>query len=161
MARISFPEQGFGEHVDWALQRPEMAVGMGKLSSAVYGNTRLPVREREAARYTIALINECLVCKDTRAEKGPEAGIDDGFYAEVSSWRTSEVLTPRERLAAEFAERFALDHHTMDDAFFDRMREHYSDEELADLTLCCGMFLGLGRMLAVVGVPAPDERILV
>jgi alkylhydroperoxidase family enzyme len=161
MARISFPEQGFGEHVDWALQRPEMAVGMGKLSSAVYGNTRLPVREREAARYTIALINECLVCKDTRAEKGPEAGIDDGFYAEVSSWRTSEVLTPRERLAAEFAERFALDHHTMDDAFFDRMRDAYSDEELADLTLCCGMFLGLGRMLAVVGVPAPDERILV
>jgi alkylhydroperoxidase family enzyme len=175
MARISFPEQGFGEHVDWALQRPEMAVGMGKLSSAVYGNTRLPVREREAARYTIALINECLVCKDTRAEKGPEAGIDDGFYAEVSSWRTSEVLTPRERLAAEFAERFALDHHTMDDAFFDRMRgaqrpaadgaksgdDGYTDEELADLTLCCGMFLGLGRMLAVVGVPAPDERILV
>jgi alkylhydroperoxidase family enzyme len=101
------------------------------------------------------------VCKDTRAEKGPEAGIDDGFYAEVSSWRTSEVLTPRERLAAEFAERFALDHHTMDDAFFDRMRDAYSDEELADLTLCCGMFLGLGRMLAVVGVPAPDERILV
>jgi alkylhydroperoxidase family enzyme len=161
MARISFPEQGFGEHVDWALQRPEMAVGMGKLSSAVYGNTRLPVREREAARYTIAMINECLVCKDTRAEKGPEAGIDEGFYAEVASWRTSEALTDRERLAAEFAERFALDHHTMDDAFFDRMRGRYDEDELADLVMCCGMFLGLGRMLAVVGVPAPDERLLV
>ncbi len=161
MARISFPEQGFGEHVDWALQRPEMAVGMGKLSAAVYGNTRLPVREREAARYTIAMINECLVCKDTRAEKGPEAGIDEGFYAEVASWRTSEALTDRERLAAEFAERFALDHHTMDDEFFDRMRGSYDEDELADLVMCCGMFLGLGRMLAVVGVPAPDERLLV
>jgi hypothetical protein len=35
MARIAFPERGFGEHVDWALLRPEMAVGMGALSSAV------------------------------------------------------------------------------------------------------------------------------
>jgi alkylhydroperoxidase family enzyme len=161
MARISFPELGLGPHIDWALQRPEMATGMGKFSAAVYGNTQLPVREREAARWTIALINHCVVCQDTRAEKGPQAGIDDGFYAEVADWRSSTVLTERERLAAEFAERFALDHQTMDDGFFDRMRTGYSDEELADLAICCGMFLGLGRMLAVVGVPAPDERILV
>jgi hypothetical protein len=26
---------------------------------------------------------------------------------------------------------------------------------------CCGMFLGMGRTLAVVGVRAPEERILV
>jgi hypothetical protein len=27
--------------------------------------------------------------------------------------------------------------------------------------MCVGMFLGLGRILAVIGVRAPDERILV
>ncbi len=161
MANLRFPDRGFGPHVDWSLARPEMAVGMGKLSSAVYGNTQLPVREREAARWTIALINDCTVCKDTRAAKGAEAGIDEGFYAEVASWRTSEVLTARERMAAEFAERFALDHLTMDEAFFDHLRAEFTDDELADLTMCCGMFLGLGRMLAVVGVPAPEERLLV
>jgi alkylhydroperoxidase family enzyme len=161
MARISFPEVGFGPHIDWALQRPEMAAGMGKLSEAVYGNSRLGVREREAARYVIAMVNHCVVCQDTRAERGPDEGIDDGFYAEVTSWRTSEALTDRERLAAEFAERFALDHQTMDDAFFDRMRTGYADDELADLVICCGMFLGMGRAMAVVGVPAPEERILV
>jgi alkylhydroperoxidase family enzyme len=161
MARISFPEVGFGPHIDWALQHEEMAKGMGRFSSAVYGNTKLGVREREAARWTIALINHCEVCQDTRAERGPEEGIDEGFYAEVADWRTSTQLTERERLAAEFAQSFALDHQAMDDAFFDRMRTAYSDEELADLAICCGMFLGLGRMMAVVGVPAPEERILV
>src|ERR1700690_2708001 len=55
MARISFPKRGMGEHVDWALLRPEMAVGMGALSKAVYENTKLALREREAARWTIAL----------------------------------------------------------------------------------------------------------
>ena len=161
MARIAFPERGYGEHVDWALLRPEMAGGMGALSDAVYKNTRLPLREREAARWTIALINDCAVCQDTRARDGARAGVDEGFYGEVADWRTSPALSERERLAAEFAQRFALDHMSMDDDLWGRLRAAYSDDELADLTMCCGMFLGLGRVLAVIGVRAPDERILV
>ena len=161
MARIDFPERGYGEHVDWALLRPKMAAGMGALSDAVYTNSALPVREREAARWTIALVNDCAVCQDTRAREAGSARIDDGFYAEVANWRASTVLTARERLAAEFAQRFALDHLAMDDDFWARLRAAFADDEVADLTMCCGMFLGLGRVLAVVGVRAPDERILV
>jgi alkylhydroperoxidase family enzyme len=161
MARISFPDRGMGEHVDWALLRPDMAVGMGALSEAVYTNTQLALREREAARWTIALINDCVVCQDTRATHGEANGVDESFYGEVADWRNSTELSERERLAAEFAQRFALDHLAMDDGFWERLRAAYADDELADLTMCCGMFLGLGRVLAVIGVRAPDERILV
>jgi alkylhydroperoxidase family enzyme len=150
-----------GEHIDWALHRPKMAAGMGKLSAAVYGNSQLAVREREAARYTIAMINDCVVCRDTRARDGADVGADEPFYAEVTDWRASAALSERERVAAEFAERFALDHLAMDDEFWARLHAVFSDDELADLTICCGMFLGMGRVLAVVGVRAPDERILV
>lgn len=161
MTRISFPERGMGEHVDWALLRPRMAAGMGALSEAVYGNSRLPVREREAARRTIALVNDCAVCRDTRARDGAAAGADEEFYAAVTDWRSSPALTERERLAAEFAERFALDHLGMDDELWGRLHGAFADDELADLVMCCGAFLGMGRMLAVVGVRAPEERILV
>src|ERR1700735_1647153 len=99
MAQIEFPERGFGEHVDWALLRPSMAKGMGALSEAVYGNTQLAVREREAARWTIALINDCAVCRDTRAKDGATSGADEPFYAEVTEWRTSSDLSEREKLA--------------------------------------------------------------
>jgi len=150
-----------GEHIDWALLRPKMAAGMGKLSEAVYGNSQLSVRERESARWTIALINDCAVCRDTRARDGAAAGAGEPFYDEVSDWRTAPGLSVRERLAAEFAERFALDHLAMDDELWDRLHAAYADDELADLTICCGAFLGLGRTLAVVGVRAPDQRILV
>jgi len=150
-----------GEHIDWALLRPKMAAGMGALSEAVYGNSKLPVREREAARWTIALLNDCAVCRDTRAKDGAAVGADEPFYAEVTDWRSSTGLSGREKLAAEFAERFALDHLAMDDDCWDRMHAAFSEEELADLTICCGMFLGMGRTLAVVGVRAPDVRILV
>ena len=123
MARIEPPAvTGMGEHVDWSLHRTEMAVGMGAFSEAVYGNSQLPVREREAARWTIALINHCLVCQDTRAKDAEPNHIDEGFYAEVASWATTDALTEREKLAAEFAQRFALDHQGMDDAFWARLR---------------------------------------
>ena len=116
MARIEPPAvTGMGEHVDWSLHRTEMAVGMGALSEAVYGNSQLPIREREAARWTIALINHCLVCQDTRAKDAEPNHIDEGFYAEVAQWATTDALTEREKLAAEFAQRFALDHQGMDD----------------------------------------------
>ena len=162
MARIEPPAvTGMGEHVDWALLRPEMAVGMGALSEAVYTHSKLDLREREAARWTIALINDCVVCQDTRATKAAEHDIDDGFYAEVGGWATSPALTDRERLAAEFAQRFALDHQAMDDELWSRVRALFTDDEVADLIICCGMFLWMGRAMAVVGVPAPEERILV
>ena len=107
------------------------------------------------------MINDCLVCRDTRAKDAVTVGADEPFYAEATDWRSSTTFTERERAAAEFAERFALDHLAMDDAFWARMHAAFAEDELADLTICCGMFLGMGRALAVVGVRAPDERILV
>ena len=39
----------------------------------------------------------------------------------------------------------------MDDELWGRLHDAFSEDELADLTICCGMFLGMGRTLAVVG----------
>ena len=184
MVRIDVVESGMGEHVDWMLSRPQMAMGMGALSEAVYGHSRLPVREREAARYTIALINDCKVCRATRAKPAAEARVGEGqigemqvgqaqgqptalpaveeaMYAAITDWRASVSLTDRERLAAEYAERFALDHLAMDDAFWARLRANFRDDEITDLTISCGMWLGMGRALAVMGVSAPPDRLLV
>jgi alkylhydroperoxidase family enzyme len=161
MARIEFAERGFGEHADWTLARPAIAVAMGGLADAVYNHSKLDVREREAARYTIALINDCAVCRATRAKGAEDAHITEGFYAELADFRASDLLTLREKLAAEFAQSFALDHLGIDDGFWVRLRGAYADEEIADLTMCCAAWLGMGRALAVIGVRAPDEHLVV
>ena len=61
----------------------------------------------------------------------------------MSDWRSATGLTGRERLAAEFAERFAIDHLAMDDELWGRLHAAFSEDELADLTICCGCFLGI------------------
>ena len=52
----------------------------------------------------------------------------------------------------EYAERFATDHQGIDDAFFVRLRQCFSDPEILDLTICLSAFLGLGRTLRALGI---------
>jgi alkylhydroperoxidase family enzyme len=129
---------------DTALTRPA-----AKLSDAVYYKTKLPMREIEAARITIALINDCNICRTMRADDGPE----EAFYdALLDGRRDGAGLSERESLASEFAERFATDHLEMDDAFWERLHASYSDDELVELGLCVGSWLAFGRLNRVFDV---------
>ncbi|HEX2402006.1 MAG TPA: carboxymuconolactone decarboxylase family protein, partial [Mycobacterium sp.] len=62
--------------------------------------------------------------------------------------------TEQERVAAEFAQRFASDHTGLrdDEDFWERANEHFSPELLTDLTLSCAMWLGMGRMLRTLDI---------
>ena len=55
-----------------------------------------------------------------------------------------------EQVALEYADRMATDHHNMDDAFFARLHEHYSDEQIVELGMMIGQFIGFGRLLMVL-----------
>ena len=59
MARIDIPAGEGGDPVMvWTL-RPEMGEAIGELVDAAYKRSRLPAREREAARMRIAQLNDC------------------------------------------------------------------------------------------------------
>ncbi len=63
---------------------------------------------------------------------------------------TGESFTPREAMAVEYAERLATAHQTIDDAFFDRLREHFSEPEILELGMMAGQYIGFGRLLQVL-----------
>jgi alkylhydroperoxidase family enzyme len=82
------------------------------------------------------------------------AGQDEAerLYASVGNWKDTDGYSAQEKLAIEFAERFCVSHDSLDDDFFERLRAEFSEEEILDLVTCCSMFLGLGRMLSVLGI---------
>ncbi len=138
----------------WIGLAPALAVPMAAFSNAVYNRGRLPMRVRELARAVIALDNDCVVCQNTRAADGPAAGVDEDLYAHAAQWRTWPGYTDQERLAAEFAHRFATAHTGLcaDDEFWRRARDQFSDELLADLALSCAMWLAMGRTLRTLDI---------
>ena len=55
----------------------------------------------------------------------------------------------------EFAEKMALDHQSIDDVFFDKLRAKFSDPEIIELGMAIGQYIGFGRLLMVLDVEHP------
>jgi AhpD family alkylhydroperoxidase len=154
--RLDVPDGPGGPPVQLWNLRPELLPTVQAMIDGPYHRSLLPAREREAARMRIAELNDCVICRDYRARSARAGGATEELYAHVSA-PDAAAYTERERLAIEFAERFALDHPGIDDAFVARLRSAFSDAEVLDLSICCAAFLGLGRVLAVLGIePVAD-----
>ena len=152
MARIGIPDGPGAEGRRVFGLRPEMAGTVDDMIDAVYHRSVLPAAEREVARMRIAQLNDCSACSTFREASMVEAGVTEDNYGHVDEWRTWPEYTERQRLAIEYAERFALDHQAIDDEFYERLHAHFADDEILDLTLCLAIWLGLGRLLAVLDV---------
>ena len=152
MSRIGdFPDDDIA---GWVLRSPDIGRAMANFTNAVYTKGRLPLRVRELARMVIALDNECAVCQKTRDSEGAAAGVDEDLYEHAAEWRTWPGYSPAERVAAEFAYRFATGHTDLrdDEDFWQRASEQFDPELLADLALSCAMWLGMGRMLRTLDI---------
>jgi alkylhydroperoxidase family enzyme len=77
-------------------------------------------------------------------------GVTEEMYAHVAEAAGRDDYSEQEKVAIEYAERFALDHLAIDDAFFARLREHFRDDEVLDLTICIADYLGFGRLTQVL-----------
>ncbi|MCB0897189.1 MAG: carboxymuconolactone decarboxylase family protein [Nocardioidaceae bacterium] len=137
----------------WGGMVPHIGVAASRYSMSVYEHTTLGLREFEAARLRIAQVNGCLFCQDWRTERDGVT-VEDGFAESVTHWRTTRAFDERTRLAAEYAERYALDHEGLDPGFWCRMKAEYTDREIVELTMCLGAWLAFGRLNHVLGLDA-------
>ena len=148
MARIELPAGG-GPEVARALRlAPHFAEVVGAYEKAVAAS-RLDPRLHELVRMRIARINDCAVCLNWRA---PGSGATERMLAAVADYATSDELTPAEKVAIEYAERFCLDSAAIPDSLVERLAEHLSPAEIVDLTMVVGKYLALGRFMQVLGL---------
>ena len=54
--------------------------------------------------------------------------------------QAGDVLNEREAVAVSFAERIALDPHTVTDEFFTKVKKVFSEEEIVEIVFACGIF---------------------
>jgi alkylhydroperoxidase family enzyme len=81
-----------------------------------------------------------------------QQGLSDELYNLVQQYATTDAFTAREKLAIEFAEKFAFDHTSIDDQMFTRLKQHFNDAEILELTVSIGYFVGIGRAFHVLDV---------
>lgn len=173
MIRIAMPEDASANPHGFAARTHAKSImaAAGNFATTVYRDSMLSLREFEAARLRTAEINGCVICQQFRTARDgadmlagtgarPERFVanngeapDEAFVAALAEWRTSPLFTDRERLAVEFAERFAEEPKVLaaDEDFWSRMHASFSDAEIIDLSHCVAAWMGLGRIAHVLG----------
>jgi alkylhydroperoxidase family enzyme len=75
---------------------------------------------------------------DIRRAVGARAGIPNEKLDDVLRYRQSDRFTPREQAALEYAERITRDDLEVTDKCMTRLRGHFSEAEVVELTFIVG-----------------------
>ena len=78
--------------------------------------------------------------------------LSEDDYLHVGDRDNYDGYSQAERDALEYCEKYATDHLAIDQAFMDRMVEHYGDELMVDMTLSIGCWIAFGRINQVMDV---------
>lgn len=107
----------------------------------------LDPRLKELVRLRIAELNGCAACAAHRYQEASVVGESD---ATAALGGEAAAFSEREQVAIAFAERMALDHHSIDDAYMAGLRRHFSEAEVLELGMMIGLYIGFGRLLAAL-----------
>lgn len=74
--------------------------------------------------------------------------------AAVAAWRDSRLFTDAERTALEYAERMTITGQKIDDAFFVRLQQHYTEAQIVELTAAVALENFRSKFNPALGVEA-------
>jgi alkylhydroperoxidase family enzyme len=85
-----------------------------------------------------------------------QQGMTEEMVVSLADFESADI-TDREKLAVQFAQRMATDHHSIDDGFFKQLRGEFTDPEIFELGMIAGQFIGYGRMISILDLENPDQ----
>lgn len=117
---------------------PEPLKTMGQLEKYLQSSSIDP-KLLDLVRLRASQINGCAYCIDMHSKDLLAAGESVDRLLGLEAWRESTFYTERERAALEWTEAVTLIARThADDEIYERVRPHFSDQELIDLTWAIG-----------------------
>jgi AhpD family alkylhydroperoxidase len=128
--------------------RPEIAKGIVALGAGLKRDRTLPERLVELVRLRIAWHNQCRSCMAVRYRDAVADGVDEALVCSLERPAEAPDLTAAERAALDYADRFATDHLSIDDAAYDRLRVHFSEGQIVELGAWVAFCVGFGRLAA-------------
>jgi len=82
--------------------------------------------------------------------------VTDEVVAALTDFANAPQFSAREKLALQFAEWMALNHHGIDDDFFRSLHCEFKAAEILELGMLTGLFIGYGRLLSILDLENPS-----
>ncbi|TYB49344.1 carboxymuconolactone decarboxylase family protein [Actinomadura chibensis] len=119
----------------------------------VIAESPLPKAVQDLVMLRASQINGCGLCVDLHTKEAAAAGETTVRLSLVAAWRETTVFTEAERAALALAEegtRLADAHHGVSDATWERVREHYDDDQIAALVSLVALINAANRLNVIV-----------
>jgi AhpD family alkylhydroperoxidase len=142
----------------YAIAAPEARKAMFQLQEYI-NNSGLEKSLLHLVDMRASQINGCAFCLDMHAKDARAAGESEQRLYMLSAWREAPFYSERERAALEWTEAVTLvanDH--VPDEVYERVRPHFTDEEMTNLTLAICVINSWNRLNVAFRTPAGSYR---
>jgi 4-carboxymuconolactone decarboxylase len=107
---------------------------MSAFELALERSKSVPIRYKALGELRAAMVVGCEYCVDIGSMIARQSGLTDDELKELLDWESSERLDEKDKLVLEYADAVSATPVDVPDELFRRMREHFDDEQLVELT---------------------------
>src|SRR5262245_65671999 len=133
---------------------PGLLRGYGSLEQATAKLHRLDERLKNLAELKAATLTNCEYCIDLGSPIARRSGLSDQHLLALPRYRTSALFTDLEKLVLDYAVGMSRTPVEVSDALFARLREHFDDAQLVELTHVIALENMRGRFNLALGIGA-------
>ena len=146
------PAHGSGiEPVEIWAHQPKMMSGMGKFQQSVRKAHGVDERTKNLMELKGAQMIGCEFCVDLGSRICRNSGFSDEELLALPRYRDSDLFSEREKLALDYTVAVMRTPVEVTDELFARMKEHFSDEQMVEITALLTV-VNLDRFNAAFGV---------
>jgi len=154
MKKMTGREAAHGRGIEpvevWAHQ-PKMMSGMGKFQGAVRKGNSVDERLKYLVELKGAQMIGCEFCVDLGSQICRNSGFSDEELLAIPRYRQSDLFSEREKVALDYTVGVMRTPVEVTDELFARMKEHFTDEQLVEITALLTV-VNLDRFNAAFGI---------
>lgn len=144
----------------WTSISPKAYQAMASVSVAI-SQSSLGRPLIELVQTRVSQLNGCAFCVDMHVRDLRKLGEGWQRINSLTTWRETELYSLRERVALNWAETTTrlVEQHGSRDADFEQLQDHFSDQEIVELTWCIAQINAWNRMAIGMGAPVVEKAI--
>jgi alkylhydroperoxidase family enzyme len=148
------PQTGSGlEPIEVWAHQPKMMMGMGRFNQAVRKGKSVDERIKNLIELKGAQMIGCEYCVDLGSQICRNSGFSDDELLALPRYRQSELFTEGEKTALDYAVAVMRTPVEVTDELFARMKQHFSDEQMVEITALLAL-VNLDRFNAAFAIGA-------
>jgi AhpD family alkylhydroperoxidase len=146
------PARGSGiEPIEIWAHQPKMLSGMGKFQGAVRKGRTVDERTKYLVEAKGAQMIGCEYCLDLGSQIARNSGFSDDELLALLRYRESDLFSEPEKLVLDYAVAVMRTPVEVSDELFAQLKEHFTDEQLVEITAML-MVTNLHRFNAAFGI---------